>query len=272
MAVLIFMAVLFFMGCTGCHSRDDNGEDLSQGQAVLTVFAAASLAEAFMEAAQRFEEMHAVQRVVLNVAGSHQLAQQISLGAPADVFASANPAQMQVAVDAGRIDPGALIPFAGNRLIIVVSSSHPGRVDTWRDLSRPGIQLILADEAVPAGRYAREFLERASLEDQPGTSFQAQVINNVVSFEQNVRAVLTKVTLGEADAGIVYSSDALRADTSSVYTLSIPDTLSPQARYVIAPVTDSRSSGLANAFVAFVLSEEGQSLLRKYGFVGMPSR
>lgn len=228
----------------------------------LIVFAAASLSDAFTEVAAVFEEAHPGVDVTLHFAGSQQLAHQISQGAPADVFASADDTQMQVAVASGRVKQGASIPFASNELIIVLPEENPAKLNTYLDLSQPGILLVLADEAVPVGQYSRAYLDKAS--QGLNRSYKSRVLENAVSFEQNVRAVLTKVFLGEADAGIVYSSDLIGLD--SVTSLEIPAHLNIDVGYPIAPLTDSTHPELSGAFARFVQSPEGQRIVQKYGF------
>ena len=143
----------------------------------------------------------------------------------------------------------------------------PGGVLTLQDLARPGLKLVLADEAVPAGRYAREVLNR--LNATYGASFRDDVLANVVSNEDNVKQVLAKVQLGEADAGIVYASDALVA--AELLTVVIPPQANVVAEYPIAALAGAPSPALAAEFVDFVLSPEGQSILKKWGFTPVAS-
>jgi molybdate transport system substrate-binding protein len=216
--------------------------------------------------ATSFEKQHPEIEVVLNLAGSQQLAQQLVLGAPADVFASANEPQMQVAISGGRIVSGAPVPFARNRLVVVAPVSNPASLNRLQDLAKPGLHLVLADDAVPVGRYARRFLENASRDAAFDPSYGQTVLANVTSFELNVRSALTKVALGEADAGIVYTSDLAGAGARQVVRLDIPDALNAVAVYPIAPVADSAHPELAAAFIAFVCSAVGQAILARYGF------
>lgn len=234
------------------------------GDGALTVFAAASLNDAFGAMGQAFEMERPGARVVFNFAGSQQLAQQLAQGAPGDVFASADERQMAAVVESGRIEAGAPATFAHNRLVAVVAPGNAAGVRDLAALARPGVRLVLADEAVPAGQYALTFLERASEDDALGPPFREGVLSNVASYEQNVRTVLTKVALGEADAGIVYASDAAAAE---VEVVTIPERLNPVARYPIAPLQDAERPALAGAFVDFVLSEEGQGILAEHGFL-----
>ncbi len=232
----------------------------------LTVFAAASLAEAFAEVGQDFEARQLGVEVVLSLAGSQQLAQQLLHGAPADVFASANARQMDAAIEAGRVARDAPQVFATNTLVVVMPEANPAGLNTLGDLVRPGLRLVLADEAVPAGAYARVFLSHASRDAAFGSEYARKVLANVVSFEQNVRAVLAKVRLGEADAGIVYAADVAGDQDTGVRRIDIPAALNVVARYPIAVAADSPHAPLAHAFVDFVRAPDGQQILARHGF------
>ena len=146
---------------------------------------------------------------------------------------------------------------------------NPAEIRRLAEIARPGIKLVLAARAVPAGRYARQVLARAAADPTFDPAFAEAALANVVSYEQNVRAVLTKVALGEADAGLVYASDTLEAE---VAVLEIPAHLNIDARYLLAPLADSAEPELARAFVDFVLSAEGQQLLAAHGLQPLPGR
>lgn len=230
----------------------------------LNVFAAASLVRVFGELGPAFEEAHPGVQVLFNFAGSQQLAQQIVLGAPADVFASANQEQMEVVIAQGQAVRQDVHPFATNRLVIVFPIQDPGRPRDLKDIARPGLKLVMAAPEAPAGAYALSFIERAGESPEFGPEFRKSVLANVVSHEENVRAVLSKVELGEADAGIVYASDA--AGGSGVGTLSIPPELNPDVTYPITVLRESPKARAARAFVDFVRSPSAAAILRRFGF------
>lgn len=236
----------------------------------LTVFAAASLTDAFQELASEFESRHPGAHVVFNFAGSQQLAQQLGQGAPADVFASANSRQMQAAIDAGRVVSGTEEVFVTNQLVVITPAGESSRLESLADLAEPGVKLVLAAKEVPVGGYSLEFLEKASSAPDFTAAYSPTVLSNVVSYEENVRAVLSKVALGEADAGIVYSSDA-PPSASEVQRIAIPDPLNVIASYPIAAVSDAVQPELARQFVEFVLSPDGQAILAEFGF-GQPPK
>ena len=218
----------------------------------LTVFAAASLTAAFRAIGTAFAATRPGTEVAFNFAGSPTLVQQIREGASADVFASADESNMQKAVDAGSIDGTPRI-FARNRLQIVVEKGNPRGIASLGDLVRPGLIVVLCGETVPCGRYANDAFAKAKLTAPAG------------SRELDVKAVLNKVALGEADAGIVYVTD-VRAAADKVDGVHLPAEHDAGARYPIAAVRESAHRDTARAFIAFVLSEPGTKILGDYGF------
>ncbi|NMB91209.1 MAG: molybdate ABC transporter substrate-binding protein [Chloroflexi bacterium] len=232
----------------------------------LTVLAAASLTESFTELGHMFEEQNPGVTVSFNFAGSQQLAQQLDQGAAADVFASANNKYMDAAVESQRVNAPDAQTFAKNRLVVIYPAGNPAGLSQLQDLAMPGLKLDLADETVPVGQYSVAFLDKASQDDAFGATFKDDVLSNVVSYEDNVKAVLTKVSLDEADAGIVYQTDITPDAADKVGTLEIPDELNTIATYPIAPIADSENPDLAQAFVELVLSPDGQALLGGFGF------
>lgn len=227
-------------------------------QAEVVVFAAASLTEAFKEIGPAFGTANGGAKVTFNFAGSQQLAQQIAQGAPCDVFASANKKQMEAAVASGRIEPDTARSFVRNRLVVAVPKDNPAKIVELKDLAKPGLKLVLAAKEVPVGQYAVEMLDKAGL--------AGDVTKNVVSYEQDVKAVLAKVSLGEADAGVVYASDVTSASKDKVSQIEVPDAVNVIADYPIAALKDGKQVELAKKFVEYVRSPAGQTVLVKYGF------
>lgn len=230
----------------------------------LVVMAASSLTNAFDEIGADFSAANPGVTVLASYASSSDLALQLSEGAPADVFASANNKQMQVAADAGRIagDPAT---FVSNRLVIIVPADNPAGIETYADLANPGIKLVLGAPDVPIRDYSNQ-----SIALMGDAAFQAAVFANLVSEEPNVRQVATKVSLGEADAGIVYTSDVTPDIADSVLVIEIPDEMNVLAAYPIAVVEGAPAGNLAQAFVDFVLSPDGQAILATWGFGPKP--
>lgn len=244
-----------------------SGPALSQDSPqTLTVFAAASLTNAFEEIAQAFEAAHPGVDVVFNFAGSSTLAAQLAEGSPADVFASANYAQLAAARAAGRISGRAPI-FARNQLALIVPADNPANIQSLDDLANPGLQLVLAAPGVPVRTYTDVMLERMASDPAYGEAYRSAVLANLASEEDNVRQVAAKVALGEADAGIVYVSDVTPEIRDQVLVLPIPTAFNSRAAYPMALTNDTANRELAQAFMAAVLSDEGQRVLESWGFV-----
>jgi molybdate transport system substrate-binding protein len=229
----------------------------------ITVFAASSLTDAFKEAATKFQEKNPKTKVTFSFGSSSSLATQINEGAPADVFASADTAQMKVVTDKGNAaDPTIFVTNLPT--IVVPRSGSP--VTSFADLAKSGIKLVLAGPEVPVGKYARDVLTNAS-KSSGGISpdFSDKVLANLKSNEANVRAVLTKIQLGEADAGMVYSSDTVAAP--DLQKIEIATENNVVAKYPVAALSQTRDAELSQAFIAYVLSPEGQAILQKCGFL-----
>ncbi len=233
----------------------------------LTVLAAASLTEPFGELGQQFEAKNSGVKVEFSFAGSQQLAQQLGQGAQADVFASASPKYMDAAVTASRVVSGTARTFVQNRLVVIYPQANPAGLKELKDLAKPGLKLVFAAKEVPVGQYALDFLDKAVKDPGFGPTFKDDVLKNVASYEDNVKAVLTKVSLGEADGGIVYSSDISGDAAGKVGKIAIPNALNVIATYPIAVIKDSKNPDLAEAFMDLVLSADGQGVLAQYGFI-----
>ena len=232
----------------------------------LTVFAAASLTESFNDLGKQFEAANPGVKVVFNYAGSQQLSAQLVQGAPADVFASANTAEMLTAIKGGAVVSGTQKVFARNLLAVIYPKDNPGKITALADLAKPGLKIDLEDKSVPAGAYTLSMLAKMSKDPAYGAGFQAQVLKNVVSYETDVKVVVSKVSLGEADAGVVYTTDAAAA-ASQLGELTIPNQYNQVATYPIAAIDKAPEPDLAQAFVAFVLSDAGQQIMAHYGFI-----
>jgi molybdate transport system substrate-binding protein len=222
----------------------------SRARTVVRVFAAASLTAPFQAIAAAFERAHAGQVVELHFAGTPQLALQIREGAAADVFAAADQPNMQKVVDAGEVD-GAPVEFARNRLAIAVPAANPRRLGRLSDLGRADLKVALCGPDVPAGRYAREALRKAG------------VTVRSVSDEPSVKALVSKVQLGELDAAIVFVTDAT---ATGVRGLPLDPAHDVVASYPIALLAGAGNRAAGAAFVAFVRGADGRALLAAHGF------
>ncbi|WP_067687118.1 molybdate ABC transporter substrate-binding protein [Nocardia jejuensis] len=253
-ALSVAAAALVAVSVAGCGSADDKsapaaGDGLS---GTVTVFAAASLTETFTELGHQFEAAHPGVKVVYSFGASSALAEQIKQGAPADVFASAAPKNMQQVVDAGEVT-GSPATFAHNRLEIAVPKGNPGHITGLVDFGKPEPKIALCAEQVPCGAAAKTVFEVAGINPQPDTR------------EQDVKAVLTKVTLGEVDAALVYKTD-VNAAGDKVQGIEFPEADKAINDYPIAPLAKAPNAAAATAFVDFVKSEPAQKVLVQAGF------
>lgn len=235
----------------------------------LTVFAAASLIDAFSSIDLAFTRENPGTDIVFNFAGSQQLAAQLEQGARADVFASADERWMTYAREKSLIEGESSI-FVRNALVVIYPRTNPARIHRLQDLARRGLKLVLAADAVPAGRYSREMFQNLGRAEGFPADYAGRVIANVVSNEENVKGVVAKVQLGEADAGVVYRSDVTPDVARFVSLLEIPQGANITANYPIAVVRGSQVRDLARRFIDFVRSHRGQRLLGAHGFQPIP--
>ncbi|MFY1689153.1 molybdate ABC transporter substrate-binding protein [Plantactinospora sp. WMMB782] len=241
----------------GCGGGDDSASPRPEGGGAgltgnVTVFAAASLTESFTRIGKDFEAANPGVRVTFSFAGSSALATQINEGAPADVFASAAPANMKVVTDAGN-GAGAPTTFARNQLVVVVPKGNPDGVTGLADLTGPDTKVALCAEQVPCGAAARKALDSAGVGLTP------------VTLEQDVKAALSKVKLGEVDAALVYRTDA-RAAADDVDGIEFPESAAAVNDYPIVVVRNAPNPTTAQAFVSHVLSDTGRTVLTAAGF------
>lgn len=233
----------------------------SNGSTSLTVLAAASLVNVFPKIGALFTRQHSGVSFKFSFAGTDTLTAQIQQGAPADVFAGASTTYSDQLSSAGLIDTAQ--PFCTNRLVLVVPPSNPAHITSLKDLTRPGVKLVVAGPTVPVGAYTLKVLD--NLNATYGSGYAKAVQANFVSQETDVEAVLTKVKLGEADAGFVYITDA-QASLGQVKAITLPAYAQATATYPIAVVKAGTHTSTAQQFVDFVLSPPAQALLQQAGF------
>jgi molybdate transport system substrate-binding protein len=230
----------------------------------LTVFAAASLSNAFEDLVPLWKAAHPGSDLALAFDASSALRAQVEEGAPADVLASADTRNAQALVDAC-LAPGPITPFAGNSLVVIVPTGNPAGIGAATDLARPGVRVVAAGPDVPITRYTSAVIEYLAAGTDDPAAFIAAVTANTVSEEDNVRAVLAKVELGEGDAAIVYATDA--ASTDAVETVPIPTEADVPATYAAVAVADAAQPALAAEFLAFLVAPEAQAVLEARGFL-----
>jgi len=245
-------ALLLSAACGAVPSAGPAPTPFDPAGGSINVFAGASLTEAFKKIGSDFQAWHKAATVQFNFAGSPTLVTQLTQGAQADVFASADQPNMQKALDAGLCENRPQV-FATNRLEIVVAAGNPKHIGGLADLGRPGLLVVLAGPTVPAGRYAGQALQSAGVKVTP------------VSQETDVKSVVSKVVLGEADAGIVYLTDAL-AGGPKVAGVRIPDAQNVVAQYPVVELKSATSAGTAKAFIDFLLGTDGRKDLAGFGF------
>ncbi len=248
---LLLTAVLTTAAC-GSGGEPQAGASGAGMTGDVTVFAAASLTESFTKLGREFESAHAGTNVTFNFAGSSALATQITQGAPADLFAAASPATMKTVVDAGDAD-GTPTVFVKNTLVSAVPKGNPKGVTRLAQLSGPDLKVALCAEQVPCGASAKKALDAAGVQVTP------------VTLEQDVKAALQKVKLGEVDAALVYRTDA-KAASAEVDGVEFPESAQAVNDYPIVVVRNAPNKAAAQAFLAFVTSERGRAVLGEAGF------
>lgn len=262
---LLLTLGVFLAACGGSTATSGGSSSTTTTSAppvTLSVFAAASLTKSFGVIKTQYTKAHPNVNITYNFNGSQLLAQQINSGAKADVFASADQANMQKV--ASLVNTPQI--FVKNRITVIVPANNPANITSLKDLGRKGVKLVLAAPAVPIGKYALQVLDKLGQSPQYGSAYENSVKANVVSQEENVTSVVQKVQLGEADAGIVYVTDAASA-AGKVKLIDIPDNFNLIAQYPIAATKSSANATAAQDFVNYLLSADGQATMAKYGFI-----
>lgn len=254
-AILALLVATLTLVGTACGSSTSSGTKSTATDAVsgsLTISAAVSLQGAFTDIEKAFVDQHPGVSVTVNFGASSTLGQQIIAGAPIDVFASADEANMTKVSDAKLIDGSPTI-FATNSLEIIVRKGNPSKIAALGDLSRSGLVYVTCAAEVPIGKYAAQSLQKAGVSVTPA------------SLEPDVKGIVAKVSAGEADAGIVYSTD-VSATKGAADGVAIPNEFNVVAKYPIAMISNVANAGAAQAWIDFVTGAEGQSIMRGYGF------
>ncbi|MDK2984691.1 MAG: molybdate transport system substrate-binding protein [Clostridia bacterium] len=239
---IIFLLLFFLIGCRQVRQSQE-----------LHISAAASLTKVMEEMAQAFNRRKPEVQIYLNFAGSQILRRQIEQGIDTDLFFSANEVQMKVLQDNELVS--GVKKFALNKMMIVVFKDKSLQVNSISDLGQPGLSLALGTSEVPAGRYARQVIERL-----PETE-QKSILNNITTLEYSVRGVLAKVINGEIDAGFVFATDVKEPQKSELKLVNIPKNLNVTAEYYLGQVAGSKNRSMSEQFIEFVLSSEGQNIL-----------
>lgn len=266
-----FMVVCALLAACGQSGSTTTGSGSSAtatalaSSTTLNVFAAASLKTSFTDIQKQYQKVHPEVKIVYNFAGSQALVQQITQGAPADVFASADQKNMQKVSTAGLATNPQV--FADNTLSIIVPASNPAHITTLKDLANKGVKIDVAASSVPVGSYTLQVLAKAGKSSDYGATYESAVKANFVSQEDNDAAIVQKIELGEADAGFVYTTDVNAAAAGKVSFITIPASLNVVTQYPITVLKNSTHASDAQAFVQYILSSDGQAILAKYRFL-----
>ena len=256
------LAATAVAGCLGGATSAPGAGTGSPKPVELTIYAAASLRDALVQIVSTYEAATGVELTV-STGSSAALEAQIEQGAPADVFLSADAANAQKVVDAGLAE-GEPVPFATNGLVVVVPAANPAAIQSPADLATPGVKIIAAGDDVPISRYVAELL--ANLASEPGypADFAAAYGANVVSKEEDVRAVVSKIEIGEGDAAIVYATEA--TTSADVATISVPETADVTATYAGVVIGASANGAAAAQFLDWLAGPDGRAILADFGF------
>ena len=234
----------------------------------LTIFGAASLKGVLDKVKTTYDAANPGTTLTVSTDSSATLETQIEQGAPADVFLSADTTNPRKLVD-NALATGAAVVFAGNKLTVIVPTANPGGIKTPADLARTGVKVIAAGDAVPITKYATQLVTNLATQTGYPADFAARYTANIASKEDNVKAIVAKVELGEGDAGIVYVTDA-KASTK-VATVDVPDAANVPASYAGIVVKASKNTAAAQAFLSWFAGPEGQAILAGFGFLPPPS-
>ena len=234
----------------------------------LVIMAASSLTDVLDDIGGRFKESHPEVTLAFNFDGSQRLRTQLLLGAKADIFISADWEQTE-ALENANLTLTKAKSFAYNKLNVIVhenlGATPTHSIRNLADLTNPEIKLVLANKNVPAGKYTRQMLEDAEHNGNLGAQFKIKVLNNLISNESNVRAVVQKVSLGVADVGVVYKTD-VKDNVDHVKSIPVPEYINPKTAYPVVVLKDSKQYSLAQEFVSFLYSDLAQSILVKHRF------
>lgn len=250
---LILILILSSIGCGKSKKTSEKKE--------ITVFAAASLTESMEEIVQKFKEKNPEFKVNVHLAGSSKLRVQIEQGVNADIFISANSKHYDVLKEKGFISVGE--HFLNNSMVVIVPKENKKKINKIEDLQKK-CKLVIAQKEVPAGNYARKIIN--SLNGAFGEKYEDNVLKNIVSEESNIKQVVNKVVLGEADAAFVYKSDVTAKVKEKVNVIDIPSKYNVKATYWIAKLKQSENKGEVDSFYEFLLQKESKEIFEKYGF------
>ncbi|MCQ1539476.1 molybdate ABC transporter substrate-binding protein [Methanocalculus taiwanensis] len=264
---ILLAATLFIAGCTGVQGEETPVETGAQGE--LIVYTAASLTGVSADLGSEFEKRYPGTKITFNLAGTQTIKNQIQMGAYADVFMSASTRYTNELMGGGYLVNDTVRKFTSNYIVIIVPSGNPGDIHSYTDLTRPGVKIAMGTEEVPVGINTRIVLDKLSASPDTPDGWKDAVFQNVVTYETTEPGVVTKVGLGEVDAGFVYESSFSAAKTGSLELIPIPEEYNALQIYTLGILTDSTNKKTGETFIEFILSDEGQKILKDYGFTSI---
>jgi molybdate transport system substrate-binding protein len=253
--ILALLAMTALMLCANAQEPDE-----------LTVFCGAGLTGAFNEIGQLYENTSGLS-VNFNFDGIPALRAQIEQGAYADVIVSANLKHMDSLMAEGYIDNDTVKIFAGNKVAIIVPNDNPANITDLTDLAKPGVKILMGTKDLPAGDYTLQVLDKLAADSKYGPAYKEAVMANVVSEETTVNRIVSKVAMGEADAGFAFISDVSPQMVGKVTRIAVPDEYNAVGKFPLGMLKQSKHPKEAQSFIDLVMSEEGQAVLDKYGFI-----
>ena len=253
--ILFLLTLTVLMLCTDAKEPEE-----------LTVFCGAGLTGAFNEIGQIYENESGI-GVDFNFDGVPALRAQIEQGAYADIVVSANLKHMDALEREGYIDNDTVEIFAGNKVAVIVPNDNPANITNLTDLAKPGVKILIGIKDLPAGDYARRVLDKLAVDPEYGPAYKEAVAANIVSEETTVNRIVSKVALGEADAGFAFISDVSPQMVGKVTRIVVPDEYNVVGKSPLGVLKHSKYPQEAQSFIGLVMSEEGQSILKKYGFI-----
>ncbi len=266
---ILLAAALFIAGCTGVQGEEKPVETGAEGE--LIVYTAASLTGVSHDLGSAFESMYPGTKITFNLAGTQTIKNQIQMGAYADVFMSASTRYTNELMGGGYLVNDTVRKFTSNYIVIIVPSGNPGNIQSYTDLARPGVKIAMGTGEVPVGINTRIVLDKLSASPDTPDGWKDAVFQNVVTYENAEPGIVTKVSLGEVDAGFVYESSFSAAKTGTLELIPIPGEYNALQIYTLGILTDSRNKKTGETFIEFILSDEGQTILKEYGFTSISS-
>jgi len=267
LVLILLTSALFIAGCTGVQEEEGTSETGAQGE--LIVYTAASLTGVSKDLGSAFESRYPGTKVTFNLAGTQTIKNQIQMGAYADVFMSASTRYTNELMGGGYLVNDTVRKFSSNYIVIIVPSGNPGDIQSYTDLTRPGVKIAMGTEEVPVGINTRIVLDKLSASPDTPDGWKDAVFQNVVTYENAEPAVVTKVSLGEVDAGFVYESSFSATKTGSLELITIPEEYNALQIYTLGILTDSTNKKTGETFIEFILSDDGQKILKNYGFTSI---